>query len=179
MGESILILGGVRSGKTRLAERLASEKPPVAFVATATRDRDDADMTARIDRHRHRRPADWATIETPRELESVIASQSASFGAILIDCVTLWISNLMLGMDGSAALDDDAILFMVETSARSARVAGPARVVWVSNEVGSGGVASNALARRFADLQGLANQMLAAEADAVHLCVAGIPMRLK
>ena len=179
MGETILILGGARSGKSRLAEQLASEKTPVALVATATCEPDDAEMADRIARHRLRRPADWATIESPRELERVIAGAASTCGAILIDCVTLWISNLMLGMGGGEALDDDAILFMVETSARTSQQAGDARVVWVSNEVGSGGVAPNALARRFADLQGLANQILAAQSDAVHLCVAGIPIRLK
>jgi adenosylcobinamide kinase/adenosylcobinamide-phosphate guanylyltransferase len=96
---------------------------------------------------------------------------------VLIDCVTLWLSNLMLGLGGGPALEDAAILAMVGRASEAAR--GEARVIWVSNEVGSGLVPTNPLARKFADLQGLANQRLAAACDAVHLCVAGLSMRLK
>jgi len=97
-------------------------------------------------------------------------------GAVVIDCVTLWISNLMLGI-GGGALGDSEILDAVVRAVRAGR--GMPRVVWVSNEVGSGIVPANAMARRFADLQGMANQRLAAESDEVHLCVAGLPIRIK
>jgi adenosylcobinamide kinase/adenosylcobinamide-phosphate guanylyltransferase len=96
---------------------------------------------------------------------------------VLIDCVTLWLTNLMLGLGDGSAVEDASILAALDRAAESAR--GAARVIWVSNEVGSGLVAPNALARKFADLQGLANQRLAAACDAVHLCVAGLSIRLK
>lgn len=177
MSESILILGGARSGKSRLAERLAAERGPVTYVATATVDPGDPEMKARIERHRADRPEDWTTREVPRELEGVLPVLAAREGSVVIDCVTLWISNLLLGLGGGAALADDEILDAVVRAVRAGR--GRARVVWVSNEVGSGLVPTTALGRRFADLQGLANQRLAAECDVVHLCVAGLTIRLK
>jgi adenosylcobinamide kinase/adenosylcobinamide-phosphate guanylyltransferase len=176
MGETILVLGGARSGKSALAARLASERPPVTYVATAKFDRDDPEMVARIERHRADRPEDWTTLEVPRDLEGVLATLAEREGSVIIDCVTLWVSNLLLG-DGTREPADADILDAVARAARAGR--GCPRVVWVSNEVGSGGVPMNALARRFADLQGLANQRLAQECDAVHLCVAGLSIRLK
>lgn len=177
MGETILILGGARSGKSRLAERLAGECGPVTYVATATVDTSDPEMTARIERHRAGRPDDWSTKEIPRELESELPALAGREGSVVIDCVTLWISNLMLGLAGGTPLADSEILDAVARAVRAGR--GRARVVWVSNEVGSGLVPTYPLGRRFADLQGLANQRLAAECDAVHLCVAGLSIRLK
>jgi adenosylcobinamide kinase / adenosylcobinamide-phosphate guanylyltransferase len=177
MGETILVLGGSRSGKSRLAGRLADERGPVTFVATATVDPADPEMVARVARHRADRPARWTTREVPRDLEAILPSLVANGGSVLIDCVTLWLSNLMLGLGGGPALGETAILETVDRVAEAAR--GEARVIWVSNEVGSGVVPSNALARQFADVQGLANQRLAAACDAVHLCVAGLSMRWK
>jgi adenosylcobinamide kinase/adenosylcobinamide-phosphate guanylyltransferase len=177
MGEAILVLGGARSGKSRLAERLAGECGPVSYVATATVAADDPEMLARIARHRADRPTSWTTVEAPRDLESVLAALAAEEGSIVVDCVTLWISNLMLGLGGGSAWGDPEILDALARSMRAGR--GRARLIWVSNEVGSGGVPANALARRFNDLQGIANQRLAAECDAVHFCVAGLSMRLK
>jgi adenosylcobinamide kinase/adenosylcobinamide-phosphate guanylyltransferase len=177
MGESILILGGTRSGKSRLAERLASERAPVTYVATATVDASDPEMVARIERHRADRPEGWMTNEVPRDLEGALPTIAAREGSIVIDCVTLWISNLLLGLGNGAALSDPEILDALVRAMRAGR--GQARVIWVSNEVGSSLVPTNALARRFADLQGLANQRLAEGCDAVHLCVAGLSIRLK
>jgi adenosylcobinamide kinase / adenosylcobinamide-phosphate guanylyltransferase len=177
MGEMILILGGARSGKSRLAERLAAEVEPVSYIATATIDGSDPEMTARIDRHRAARPEGWETREVPRDLEEALAGRATRGGTVLIDCVTLWLTNLMLGLGGGPGLDDRAILEAVERAIGVAR--GDSRVIWVSNEVGSGVVPENALARRFADLQGRANQALAASSDVVHLCVAGLSIRLK
>jgi adenosylcobinamide kinase/adenosylcobinamide-phosphate guanylyltransferase len=179
MGETILVLGGSRSGKSRLASRLAGERPPVTFVATATVDPADPEMAARVGRHRAERPADWTTREVPRNLEEILPGLVALGGSVLIDCVTLWLSNLMLGLggDGPPPLEDAAILARLDRVSAAAR--GEARVIWVSNEVGSGVVPPNPLARRFADLQGLANQRLAADCDVVHLCVAGLSLRLK
>ncbi|SIO66483.1 adenosylcobinamide kinase /adenosylcobinamide-phosphate guanylyltransferase [Singulisphaera sp. GP187] len=177
MGESILVLGGIRSGKSRLAERLAAECPPVTYVATATLDRNDPEMVARIERHQADRPEGWTTKEVPRDLEAVLPAIVATEGSVVIDCVTLWISNLLLGLGNGAALADSDILDALVRSVRAGR--GQARVIWVSNEVGSSLVPTNALGRRFADLQGMANQRLAAECGIVHLCVAGLSIRLK
>jgi adenosylcobinamide kinase/adenosylcobinamide-phosphate guanylyltransferase len=178
MGESILVLGGSRSGKSRLAARLAGELPPVTFVATATVDGGDLEMAARVAQHRAERPAGWTTREVPRDLETILADTVGRGGSVLIDCVTLWLSNLMLGMGGGPALDEAAMLAAVKGAATAA-ARGSARVIWVSNEVGSGIVPENVLARRFADMQGLANQRLAETCDSVFLCVAGLSLRLK
>ena len=178
MGEVTLILGGARSGKSRLAERLASEGPaPVVYVATATFDPTDPEMVARIGRHRDRRPGSWSTREVPRDLESALDELAGSGSIVLVDCATLWLSNLMLGLGGGPALDDEAIFGLVSGAARAS--GGPTGTIWVSNEVGSGIVPENGLARRFADLQGRANQILAEAADRVYLSVAGLPLRLK
>jgi adenosylcobinamide kinase/adenosylcobinamide-phosphate guanylyltransferase len=176
MGESILVLGGARSGKSRLAERLAGECEPVTYVATCLLEGDDREMAARVEKHRADRPRGWTTLEVPRDLETTVATLATQEGAVVIDCLTLWISNLLLGR-GGPAMDDGEILDALVRSARAGR--GKARLIWVSNEVGSGIVPVDALARRFADLQGLANQRLAAECDAVHFCVAGLSIRLK
>jgi adenosylcobinamide kinase/adenosylcobinamide-phosphate guanylyltransferase len=177
MGEMVLIVGGARSGKTRLAERLALERGPVVYVATATFDPSDAEMTRRIDRHRANRPEGWTTLEVPRDLEGTLPALAGCGGSVVIDCVTLWLTNLMLGLGGGPALDDESILARVGRAVEASR--GSARVIWVSNEVGSGVVPENPTARRFADLQGWANQRLAEAADMAQLCVAGLPLRLK
>jgi adenosylcobinamide kinase / adenosylcobinamide-phosphate guanylyltransferase len=177
MGEIILVVGGARSGKTRLAENLARERGPVVYLATAIADPSDHEMVDRIGRHRSQRPEEWATLEVSRDLEVALPPLAESGGSVIIDCVTLWLTNLMLGLGGGPALDDAAILASVGRGAEDSR--GTARVIWISNEVGSGIVPENALARRFADLQGWANQRLAEAADAAYLCVAGIPVRLK
>jgi adenosylcobinamide kinase/adenosylcobinamide-phosphate guanylyltransferase len=177
MGETILILGGARSGKSRMAERLAEERGPVDYVATCALDVADPEMTARVEAHRARRHSSWTTLEIPRDLDILLPALSGREGAVLIDCVTLWLSNLMLGHGGGLPMDDASILAAIDRGAEAAR--GKARVIWVSNEVGSGIVPDNPQSRRFADLQGLANQRLAAACDIVHLCIAGLNLRLK
>src|SRR4029077_5374946 len=117
MGETVLIIGGARSGKSRLAERLAAEREPVAYVATATRDADDAEMQARIAQHRARRPESWTTHEVPRDLEGELPALVAREGSVVVDCVTLWLSNLMLGGGGEPAWTDAAILAAVDRAA--------------------------------------------------------------
>jgi len=178
MGESILVLGGTRSGKSRLAESLAAAQGgPVAYLATALTDPSDPEMTARIARHRERRPSHWTTHEIPRELEQVLPELASSNGSVLVDCVTLWITNLILGLGGGPALDDAAVLEAVDRVSRMS--SSDCRIIWVSNEVGSGIIPENPLARRFADLQGLVNQRLATVCDAVYFCVAGLSVQLK
>ena len=178
MGELVLVLGGSRSGKTRLAERLAAERAPVTYVATATVDPADPEMVARIAQHRASRPEAWATREIPRELAAALPEIAARGGSVVIDCLTLWITNLMLGLGGGPAFANDEVLDALSRAIRAAK-GGPARVVWVSNEVGSGIIPATTLSRRFADLQGWSNQRLAEACDSVHLCVAGLSIRLK
>ncbi len=100
MGEAILVLGGARSGKSRLAQRLATEHEPVTYLATATLDPSDAEMAARVSRHKADRPARWTTLEEPRNLADRLPALTAQEGSVLIDCVTLWLTNLMLGIGG-------------------------------------------------------------------------------
>jgi adenosyl cobinamide kinase/adenosyl cobinamide phosphate guanylyltransferase len=162
-----LILGGARSGKSRYAESLiATLPPPWLYVATA--EAGDEEMATRISTHRARRAPDWRTIEAPRHL--VAALQKAGPTPILVDCLTLWLSNLML-----AGIDIDAETAHLE----NALAAASAPVVLVANEVGSGVVPDHPLARTFRDLQGMLNQRMAARADRVVLMVAGLPLALK
>jgi adenosylcobinamide kinase/adenosylcobinamide-phosphate guanylyltransferase len=163
-----LVLGGARSGKSRYAESLITAcSPPWAYVATA--EPLDDEMRARIAEHRARRGADWRTVEAPRDLAGVLAGNPAG-GAVLVDCLTLWLSNLML-----AGADIDAEAARLESVL--AAISGP--VVLVSNEVGLGIVPDNALARRFRDAQGRLNQRIAARVDRVVLMVAGLPLVVK
>jgi adenosylcobinamide kinase / adenosylcobinamide-phosphate guanylyltransferase len=163
-----LVLGGARSGKSRYAEGLvAATAPPWVYVATAQAQ--DAEMAERIAHHRKRRGDGWHTIEEPHDLEDAIDAAPAG-AAVLVDCLTLWLTNRLL-----AEADMEAETARLESAL--ARRGGLA--VLVSNEVGSGIVPDNALARRFADLQGRLNQRLAARADRVVLVVAGLPLIVK
>ena len=163
-----LVLGGARSGKSRHAESLIAVGPP-PWVYVATAEPLDDEMTARIAAHRARRGADWRDVEAPRDLPGALARNAAG-GAVLVDCLTLWLSNLML-----ADADIEAETARLESALAS--MAAP--VVLVSNEVGSGIVPDNALARRFRDAQGRLNQRIAARADRVVLMVAGLPLVVK
>jgi adenosylcobinamide kinase/adenosylcobinamide-phosphate guanylyltransferase len=162
-----LVLGGARSGKSRYAESLITALPPPwSYVATA--EAGDAEMAARIAAHRARRGSSWRTIEAPRDLAAAIKSCHTT--PVLVDCLTLWLSNLML-----ADADVNAEVGRLE----EALAATVAPVVLVANEVGSGIVPDHALGRKFRDLQGLLNQRIAARADRVVLMVAGLPLALK
>jgi adenosylcobinamide kinase/adenosylcobinamide-phosphate guanylyltransferase len=162
-----LVLGGARSGKSRYAESLVAELPaPWIYVATA--EACDAEMAERIAAHQARRGTGWQTIEAPRDLAGALATSVKA--PILVDCLTLWLSNLLL-----ADADIDAEIGRFEDALTRAAVP----VVLVVNEVGFGLVPDNALARRFRDLQGSLNQRIAAHADRVVLVVAGVPLVLK
>ena len=160
-----LLLGGARSGKSTLAERLgAASGMPVSFIATATAD--DDDMRARIARHVADRPANWQTIEAPLALADAISSVPAD-RCLIIDCLTLWTSNLLL--DGWQALD-------IETQSRNVAAMAAARVaptIVVSNEVGMSIHPSSTLGMVFRDLHGRSNSAWAAVADRAFLVVAG------
>ncbi len=163
-----LVLGGARSGKSRYAEALTTAfPPPWTYIATA--EALDQEMTERIAEHKKRRGDGWQTVDAPRDLPAAILANPATT-PILADCLTLWLSNLMLAdQDIEAATErlDNAL------ASRSAPT------ILVANEVGFGIVPENALARRFRDAQGRLNQLVAARADRVVLVVAGIPLVIK
>lgn len=161
-----LVVGGARSGKSSLAERLVRASGlPRTYIATA--EAWDDEMADRIARHRDDRGAGWRTVEAPRDLAGALAGAG---GAVLIDCATLWLTNVMLA---GADVGDEA------TALLAALAAHPGPVVVVSNEVGWGIVPDNALARAFRDEQGRLNQQIAAAADLVLGVMAGLPMVLK
>jgi adenosylcobinamide kinase / adenosylcobinamide-phosphate guanylyltransferase len=160
-----LVLGGARSGKSRHAEALVTALPPPwTYVATAQAF--DAEMRARIDAHRARRAPGWTTLETPLDLPGALAAE----GPVLVDCLTLWLTNVMLGgLDVAGAV----------AAAEAALAGRAAPTVAVSNEVGLGIVPDTPLGRRFRDEAGWLNQRVAARAGRVVMMVAGIPMQVK
>ncbi len=162
-----LILGGARAGKSRFAETLIEQRGAGLYLATA--EAGDAEMAARIARHRSRRGDRWATLEEPLELAATLAANAGPGRAILVDCLTLWLSNLM-----HAGRDVEA-----ETRRLADAIPCPGPVVFVSNEVGLGIVPDNALAREFRDHAGRLHQAVAARADLVLFIAAGIPLVLK
>ena len=166
---SLLVLGGARSGKSGFAQR-AAEQSGLAPLFLATGQPFDGEMADRIARHRSERGARWALCEEPLEIAAALAREARPGRIVLLDCATLWLSNLM-----HAGRDLDA-----EGAALAAALAssdGP--VIVVSNEVGSGIVPDNPMARRFRDAQGRLNQMLAQACDRVVLVSAGLPLLLK
>ena len=162
-----LVLGGARSGKSRYAESLITALAP-PWIYAATGEALDAEMAERIAAHRARRGAGWTTIEAPRDLAAILAAHAST--PVLVDCLTLWLSNLMMA---------DAMIEPELDRLELALAEATAPVVLVANEVGSGIVPDNALARRFRDLQGWLNQRIAARADRVVLVVAGLPLFVK
>ena len=162
-----LVLGGARSGKSRYAETLITALPP-PWIYAATAQALDAEMAARIGAHRARRGDGWTTLEAPRDLAATLTAHRKV--PILVDCLTLWLSNLMMA-DAPIEAEIDRL--------ENALAQAAAPVVLVANEVGSGIVPDNALARRFRDLQGGLNQRIAAQADTVVLLVAGLPLMVK
>ncbi len=169
---SLLVLGGARSGKSRHAlEEARQAGTSVAFLATARAL--DGDMATRIGRHRAERPARWTTIEEPYEVPAASRRAARSHDLVVVDCVTVWVSNLMERGD-----DDALVLAAVDDLAKLLRER-LVSVILVSNEVGEGVHPPTELGRRFRDLLGLANQRLAAAADRVTLMVAGLPLTAK
>jgi adenosylcobinamide kinase / adenosylcobinamide-phosphate guanylyltransferase len=172
-GRSVtLVLGGVRSGKSRYALELAADVERVTFLATAEH-REDDEMRRKIERHRAERPQHWATLEEPLQLAEAIGSVRER-DLLLIDCLTLFAGKL-LEIHG----DDSALLNARIDALCTALAAPPCAVVLVSNEVGSGIVPAFEMGRRYRDLLGEINQRVAAIADRVVLMVAGLPLQLK
>ena len=173
MAPVTLVLGGARSGKSRLAEEMTSRALAAGCqgaVYIATAEPGDAEMRERIERHKSRRDRRWRTVEEPLELPGALSRNADAGTAVMIDCLTLWLGNLMAAGrdDGEAA---QALL------AALSRAPGP--VVLVSNEVGLGIVPENALARSFRDRAGRLNQAVAAAVDRVVFVAAGLPITLK
>lgn len=177
-GDLILILGGARSGKSAYAERLAVARGgDVLFIATATAG--DDEMARRIAAHRASRPADWRTLEAPTAVAGRVTTAGESPGTVVLDCLTLLVSNLLLEHEsaGAAAVaravdaEIDALLAHIATSAATWLI--------VSNEVGMGLVPPYPLGRAYRDLLGRANARVAAQADRAYLLVAGLPLDLK
>lgn len=168
----ILILGGARSGKSRYAVELAKKlNKKVAFIATATSV--DKEMNERIKLHKSFRPRYWKVIEEGRDVASILARLETRFGVVLIDCLGLLISNLLA--DGLKDKEiEKRLKILISTISRLELI-----TILVSNEVGTGIVPDNPLARRFRDLVGFANQMTSKRADEVILIQSGIPMKIK
>jgi adenosylcobinamide kinase/adenosylcobinamide-phosphate guanylyltransferase len=176
-----LVLGGVRSGKSAFAEKLARElNVPTLYLATARKS--DSEMEERIRRHRDRRPGDWATVEEPLDLASALQSALLVPGApraVLLDSLDAWVSNLLLHHEDRPSAEAESLALscierLLEISQQTA-----ASYFLVSSEVGLSLVPPNPLGRRFQDLLGLVNQQVAAAADQVYLVVAGIPVGIR
>ena len=172
MSRIILVTGGARSGKSRFAERLAlTFGTPLGYLATC--ESLDTEMDERVERHRKRRGLEWMTIEEPLRLTEMLSANDGRFRAVLVDCVTLWLSNLLLAHE-----EPERVMATVRELAEAApKFVTP--LIFVTNEVGMGIVPENRLARLFRDLAGETNELLAAAADEVHVVYSGIPLKLK
>ena len=166
-----LILGGARSGKSRLAEKLATDSDlSVTYIATSQPL--DGEMTARVAHHRERRPTEWGLIEEPIELARVLKENATPNHCLLIDCLTLWLTNLLMLEDPDRLNDErEALLQTLATL--------PGEIIFVSNETGMGVVPLGELTRRYVDEAGWLHQALAERCQRVVLTVAGLPLTLK
>ena len=170
-----LVLGGARSGKSQYAQSLVAPRLAI-YVATARRN-SDREMRGRIERHRGDRPCEWITIEEAEAVPSIVRAAEPLDAPVIVECVTLWLSNLFQRESHTPPRrQQDILLAAVRDLAEASRARD---VIAVSNEVGSGIVPPTRVGRRFRDLQGWANQVLAAEAAVVTLVVAGVPLALK
>ena len=170
-----LILGGVRSGKSSHAQRLAANGERVLFVATA--EAGDQEMEARIEAHREARPLDWYTLEEPIDLVGALTPLLHRYDTVLLDCLTMWVSNLLLRGPETASARSG-------TLSEARRLLdmyrnGDASWIVVSNEVGLGVVPPTELGRVYSDELGRVNQLVAAEADEVYFMAAGLPLQVK
>ena len=171
VGLITLLLGGARSGKSKFAVELARGNGKVAFIATATCT--DDEMEKRIEAHRRSRPREWLTVEEALNVSEWIDEHGDEFDVVIIDCITLWLSNCL-----AFGMSDEAILDAVEKLLNACK-GRKCNAIIVSNEVGMGVVPMTHIGRRFRDLLGEANQKLASCADCVYWLCAGIPVRLK
>ena len=181
-----LILGGARSGKSRLAESRMTEyeQTGMQVVYIATAEALDEEMAVRLQHHRANRPAHWFTLEEPVHLAQALKEYAAPDRCLLVDCLTLWLSALLFKGEGGVQLEAGLPLtcpkFWEERQALLDVLPQlPGEIVLVSNEIGSGVVPENRLARRFADEQGRLNQEVAALCERVTLSIAGLPLTLR
>ena len=173
MHATTLITGGCRSGKSNHALKLATDmrRQPQTFVATCTPQ--DEEMRQRVQRHQQERGAEWNTLEVPVKLAEALTRHGKKAGVMLVDCLTLWISNMMM-----EDADDQTVQQMCKEVC-NVLIAPPCPIILVSNEVGTGIVPENPLARRYRDLAGWTNQQIAAACQSVIWMVAGIPVTIK
>ncbi|KAB2659664.1 bifunctional adenosylcobinamide kinase/adenosylcobinamide-phosphate guanylyltransferase [Brucella tritici] len=168
-GKSVLVLGGARSGKSSYAEKMAASSG-LQLLYLATGRAFDKEMESRIAIHRDRRGSEWQTVEEPLDLIGALTLHVAADRFVLIDCLTLWLTNLMMA-ERDIATETASLVAMLPN------LAGP--VVFVSNEVGLGIVPENRMAREFRDHAGFLHQAVAAVADEVYFMAAGLPLKMK
>jgi len=172
MARTIFITGGARSGKSRLAEGLAQGfGAPLCYIATG--EARDAEMAERIAAHKARRGGAWRTLEEPLRVADAVRRADGLYRAVLIDCVTLWLTNLLFHHNGK----EQALAEIRSLAELLSSLTTP--LILVSNEVGMGIVPENPLARDFRDLAGRANEILAEAADEAYVTISGIPLKLK
>lgn len=189
MSDFVLVTGGARSGKSRFAELLAAyPRLPVIYIATAQVY--DEEMALRVKKHQHQRPPHWGLVEEPLALSGTLQNYAQDKAVLLIDCVTLWLTNLLFSryheaeaLEGQAYTQavhkiEQEILEEVRTVAHIAQEITP-QVIMVTNEVGDGIVPDNPLGRAYRDMAGRANQILGQEAKQVYSVVAGYPTEIK
>jgi len=195
MSQFTLITGGARSGKSSFAELLAAQaKCPVTYIATAQIW--DTEMAIRVKKHQEQRPSSWQLIEEPMNIRDTLTQLKNEDGVILLDCVTLWLTNMLLAGQADQPQTDQGtpsesqtsshiykqvepqILTKVQEVAQLAQEIKP-KVIFVTNEVGQGIVPENPMARAYRDLAGRSNQILARKAEQVYMVIAGYPIGLK
>ena len=180
MGRLLLVLGGARSGKSAYAQQVAQELGGSRVLFAATAQAWDEEMTQRIAQHRQERPTAWRTLEAPHNVGQAIARELDDATVVLIDCLTLLVSNAILRLSESPDPAAAAAAVQAEITALLQACQGStATYIVVSNEVGLGLVPDNPLGRLYRDLLGRANQTLAAQAEAVYFMVAGLPVEVK
>jgi len=180
MARIVLILGGARSGKSRFAEQLAERIGGASVLFIATAQASDLEMASRIEAHRNSRPRAWDTLETPMGVAGALAATPDQYQAVVIDCLTLLASNVIVSCEDP--VDDKMTEKRMRQETHALLASCRERqgaVIIVTNEVGEGLVPDNRLGRVFRDVLGWTNQAVAAEADAVYLMVAGLPVEVK
>ncbi len=181
MSKITFIIGGARSGKSAFAQKLAGKYEHVCYVATAdsaqTSQINDDEMVKRIQNHQKNRPSNWETIEAPLDLDKTISTLDGKLDVVLIDCITIYITNMLL--KNSEMVEEEKHIIDTINRLCIACKKIPPYVIIISNEVGYGIVPDNPLSRRFRDIAGCANQLIAREADSVFLVTAGIETKIK
>lgn len=171
--ENTLVLGGCKSGKSRHAQQLAESLTQDRRLYIATCVPLDQEMLDRVSKHQDDRDRTWTTVETPVHVTDIIARKNKDYGVILLDCLTLWVTNLIMDNMGKADIIEKTRELCDAVKLSSCPV------ILVSNEVGAGIVPENKLARMFRDIQGIVNQTVAASVDRVVVTFAGIPLTVK